>query len=515
MGSDKPGRKEMLLFAGAIIGALFFMILICRVNLFHFNYRMNSDTASDVILGELIWKSGQVIPDTWYRASETRIICTPDLAALFLGIVQDMTLAAGLACCTMTVLIFLSIIYFCKAVGMKKSQAAFMGFLCMAFPYGLIMAELLYVFAGYYAVHVVIFFVTLAVYGDVMRCKRVKWAGFSVCVLLAFILGLQGVRGILVIYGPLSGVEAIRNLYKLYGKQKRERHDFSLSLWAAALLAASFIGTCFPFSAGQGLSRNIRKGMQKLFTVVIPDMGRAVGFEDAGWTGRLCMGILLLLSLYVLIRILWKMRKKEWIEPVEWAYLVVFISPVVSALLVAFTTVESSRRYYFLLPFFMAFSLVLLWKEKLTGLKNGALICAVVLALVNIGNEYLPMIRSTEPPDSDKYRVVEFLRENDYPLAYASFDAANAMTVLSNGEVRVYPVATLEKMDICKWMSSTDWYCPNMPYEQKTAYVVSTAQEEEFGRLLEGKDALVQEVGQVGWYKIYASDCNFSNLGEE
>lgn len=54
------------------------------------------------------------------------------------------------------------------------------------------------------------------------------------------------------------------------------------------------------------------------------------------------------MAVYLLIDLIWRMVKKKKIEVVDWAYLLVCSSPAVSALMVAFTTVESSERYYFL-----------------------------------------------------------------------------------------------------------------------------------------------------------------------
>lgn len=501
---------------GLAVGILVLMLLIFIVNLFHFNYRMNADIASDVILGELIWKSREIMPDTWYVANEARIICNPDLAALFYGMIKDMSLSAGLACCTMTIMIICSIFHFFKSSGINRKYGLMMALMCLAFPPNFISLELSYLFASYYAIHIVVLFLTLAVYAKYMKNKQIRPVGFLPGMILAFILGLQGVRGILVIYGPLFGIELIRNLYMAYQRQKRSLADVCLSVWTVLLLVLSFIGTYFPISVGQSFSRNIRNGAYKFLTVVIPDMGKAVGFGSGNIVGKACTVILLLLSLHMLIDILWRMLKKSVIEPIEWAYLAVCSSPVITALIVAFTTVESTERYYFILPFFMAFSVVLWWKKNENEWKKkGIGIVVALLIATNIFRIYLPVINTEEPPVTDAYKVTAYLEQNNYFTAYATFENANTMTVLSNGNVRVYPVATVEKMDICKWMASTQWYCPNMPYEEKTAYVITDSEEEEFKKFMVGKENSVSRVTEIGKYNVYVSDYNYSNLGEE
>ena len=67
-------------------------------------------------------------------------------------------------------------------------------------------------------------------------------------------------------------------------------------------------------------------------------------------------------------------------------------------------------------------------------------------------------------------------------------------------------------MDICKWMSSTDWYVPNVPYEERTAYVIPESQMEAFQAFLavHGEDMKLE--AQIGRFLIYSSDYNFSCL---
>ena len=166
---------EQKITAGLLTGSVFFLLLIIITNLFHYNYHMNADIASETILGEVIWKSRQIIPDTWYPSTEVRVISIPNLSAIFYGFTGNMVLASGLACCMMTILIFLSILYFSKAVGMKKADGLLMGALCLIIPSAFIMLEVLYLFAGYYAICTVVFFVTLAMYASFLGRRNIVY----------------------------------------------------------------------------------------------------------------------------------------------------------------------------------------------------------------------------------------------------------------------------------------------------------------------------------------------------
>lgn len=512
---EKCKKSKSLLEVVLILGILLFFSLIVITNIFHFNYMMNADLASDVILSKLIWTSKEIIPSTWYIAAETRIICTPNLAALFYGLTQNMTLSTGLACSFMAILVVVGMFYLGRKAGLNWQESCMFTFLGLALFTNYIILELVYLFASYYAIHVVILFFTLGLYAESIKSKRVRPVGVIISLLFALCLGMQGTRGILVLYGPLFGIEAIRNIYYIYCKRNNNKPDWIISAWVCMMLVISFLGTSFPLSVEQNISRNIRMGIHKLFTIVIPDMYSTLGFSHTNGFGKICLTILLLIVLYILADIVCRMCKKKEIEAVEWAFLVVCSSPIVSAVMVAFTTVESSDRYYFLLFYAMAFAATLTWRkisDKWCAMKISGGILIVAFTFMNIHNIYLPILKCEEPPCSDLNAVGEYLADNNYLTAYSSFDNANTITVLTNGKVRVAAVASLEKMDICEWMSSTLWYVPNVPFEEKTAYVIPEPKIDEFNKFLERHGEEVKFDIQIGSYLIYVSDYNFSKL---
>ena len=495
-----------------LLAILLFLLIIGVVNLQHFNYKMNADIASDAILGKLIWEEKQIIPRSWYVANELRIICTPNLSALFFGLTHNMTLSTGIACCVMTLLICQGMFFGGEQLGWKKEEILLFVFLGLALPANLAIIELLYLFASYYAIHVVLFFITLGFYVRFIKEGRIKHFSIALSCIMALILGLQGVRGILILYAPLVGIEIIRRAYSVYCKEKWKRNDWIVLAWSAALFIISYVGTFFPMSVGQDISRNIRKGTLKLIEIVVPDVRKAVGLDDVGIVGRTCIIVLLFTALILLIEILLKMWKKKEITGEEWGFLVLLSSPIISALMVAYTTVESSERYYFLLVYVMACAVILECKKR----KQSRIIvsAAIIVSIINIWNVYRPIIASKEPPTTDHYKVGRYLEENDYNIAYASFENANTITVLTNGEVRVAPVASVERMDICKWMSSTAWYVPNVPKIGKTIYIITEKEQELFDVFLEEHKEHMRCETQIGKFILYSSEYNYSNLGE-
>lgn len=508
-------KKENVVTLLFFIGMIIFLILIMITNIFHYFYKINADIAAETVLCKLIWDSKELIPDSWYIGNEARIVSTPNVAALFYGLTENMALSVGITCCIMTILIVISAFYAGKRLGFTRKENVLFVFLGLAVPMVFDVLEVLYLFACYYSVHVIAFFFTLGVYGDVLKGKKIKKGSMAAGILFALVLGIQGVRGILVLYAPLFGIEIIRNGYRFYCKRKAERADYDISLWVIALLLVSFLGTTFPVSAGQSVSRNIRNGFSKLFTEVIPNMGKALGFDDANVIGKICLAVLLLVTLYLLIDILFRMFRKKEMEPVDWSFLVVCSSPAVTALMLAFTTTDTTERYHFMLGYTMAFAAILAFRKIHFSrfLEDAGCLLVVLLAVSTISTVYVPVLQAGETEDRDEYEVVRFLEENGFSISYSTFFNANIMTTMANGRIRIAPVASLDKMSVCRSLSSSDWYVPNMPFHERTAYIIPEGELENFEVFMASHAEELQFETQIGRFMIYSSDDNLSNLG--
>ena len=545
MNKIQNGKKYGIILYG-ILGILFvaYLFFIFCVNIQHFNYKMNSDIGAEAVLGRLIWDSGEIIPASWISSTETRMIATPQMAALFYGMTGDMNLSLGLACCVMTIGILLAVWTFMKAAGCGKSSCLGMCLLSLSLAGNMTILELLYLFASYYGVHVIGFFFTMNCYQMLLQCgdqvfykqsrhgnqndvtdgtTRIKMKvayKLSVSLILSFLLGMQGTRGILITYGPLFGIEIIRQIYCLMKrkntvvsdlKQKSlgkysEKYSWKGSilsfLWAFVLLMVSYLGTKMPFATGQELSRNIRNGFSKLVKIVLPDTWKAIGFTEGHFVQNICLGILVLCVLWKVLRLLIKMAKRQNLQNMEWCFLVTAASPIVAAVMVAFTTVESSERYYFMWIFAMAFAVMLEWEQTGRKFRSIPLMVSLIVVIGNVNLVYAPVWKAQEPTPSDALEVVRYLEDYGYEEAYSTFESANMMTALSNGKVNVYALNSFDSMDMCQWLTSKDWYPEDGVADQSgTVYVVPDARVEELDRL-EEKGIDYEVLNEAGMYRI-------------
>lgn len=503
-------RERIGLLILAILIAIGFGVTLCA-NLFHYTYNMNADIASEGVLARLIWESKEWVPGSWYVAAEMRVFDMANLAALIYGISGNMIFSAGFSCVLLSVGILVSAYYLTSCLRLRPIGRGIFLLVCVILPNNFMILELLYLYGSYYAPHTIVLFITLGIYAKGLDGK-LSLSGAMTAILLEFMLGVQSVRGILIIAGPLMAVELFRNLYFLYGKKKPEKEDIRILIWTIMLVGSGFMGGLLPFSTGQEISLSIRKAPQKLWNQVIPDILKAMGFLDVEgieWVFLLGIYVIFLMLIYNLILWLWG---KEKISTKEWVLMVLVAAPMAVAVILTFTTVGSSGRYFYGFIFAAALAMAILWEKEMKWLQFGCMILLCGIFILHFQKIYVPILRSEEPPDNEINQVVEYLEEKDYEQGYATFLQANTMTVYANGRIRIAAVDQPTRMNACKWMTSTDWYVPHVEFEEKTAYIVTEHELESFKIFLEEhKDAVWEEI-QIGKYYVYGSDYNYSTL---
>lgn len=501
-----------------LIAVIIVIGLIVSTNLFHYCYKMNADIASETLLARLIWESGEWIPKSWYPSTELRIFGTPNLAALFYGITSNMSLAMGLSCVTMTVGIVISGYFFISQFSFDRTQRIAFLLLCLILPNHFVVLELFYLFAAYYGIHVIVLFFTLGVYARLLSGKQCNILYMASAVILAFMMGMQGLRGILILNAPLLATELLRQLYLVWSKSiRKDKQNLLVGIWCASLLLAGYVGTIFPFSVGQEVSRNMRNGVAKLFKIVLPDAAVCLGLSTSNWGGvsNILYFVLLLITTAVFVLCVVRVLKKQCNDHTIWIYMMLWISTIMTMLAAAFTTAESSQRNYFAILFAVAFGFtyIMKWAKEKSPILNG-IGCALIIVLLtlHIYTVYGPILHSKEPVPNTEYKVCEYLEESGFQMAYADFEYANTMTVLSEGAIQVAAVASMEKMDICKWLNSEEWYVPNVPYESRTAYIVTEAELDSFNKFCKLHNEDIRFDVEIGKFFIYESDYNFSCL---
>lgn len=493
---------------------IFLIIALCLlfsyINLFRYKQGLNADIAAEGLLAREIWETKQWIPDTWYTSTENKIISVANWSALFYGVTGSLSAAMGWGCILGMVYFLLCAEYLAKELQFNRTQKLLFLSLCLLLPNNIAEIQMIYTHAGYYVCHLGLFLWTLGWYVQMLKGKEKKWVTGVGIYVMHFLLGGQGVRGILMISGPMLGMEMIRRVYLFWKNGKIDKKDNRITISVLFTIIVGYVGGKLPFSVGYTVSRNIRNAPSKFINQIIPHFLDTIAWNFLSTIEKIAMFICLIGVVYFVVLIGIKGWKKEEIKYEEWVFLTSVLSVVLTAMALTFTTVESANRYYILIFFSIAFALVILGEKK----KIYKWIVMAIVIVTLIGNStrvYLPIIESGTY-QGDVIRVVEYLEEQGYEQGYTTYEHANHMTVVGDGRVQVAAVNSMETMEVCKWLTSERWYVPNVSYESKTAYIVTDLNLESFQEFYEQhKDEIVFDT-KIGIYNIYGADYNYSKL---
>lgn len=488
-------------------------LIFSYINLFRYKQGLNADIAAEGLLAREIWETKQWIPNTWYTSTETKIISTANWSALFYGLTESMCQAMGWGCIIGMLFLLVCIGYFTKELQFNRGQKILFLLLCLLLPNSLVEIQMIYTHAGYYVVYLALFFLTLGWYVRIQSNDKKKWVVGALVYILHFLVGAQGVRGILMISGPLIGLEMIRRVYLFYRDKKIDRQENRITISVLLTLVVGYIGCQLPFSIGQSLSRNIRNAPTKFIEQIVPHFMDAMVWKQLSVIEKVSVAVCLLIVMGSVIATVRKGLKKEIVECKEWCLLVCVLSVVLTAMALTFTTVESSSRYYILIFFAVAMALTILWEKK-TQYKWLTIIIIVITFVGNFIRVYIPAMEKENSSISTVVQVAEYLEQEGYEYGYTTFDSANHMTVAVDGAVQVAAVNSMYTMEITKWLTSVNWYVPNAPYEKKTAYIVTDVRLEEFGEFVKQQEDEIMLEKQIGEYTIYSSNYNYSKLTE-
>lgn len=510
--------KEKLILNKKNIVNIFLIILIFAlasvfvyINLVQYKSGLNADVASEGLLAKIIWESKEWVPKEWYVGNELRFLSTVNVAALFYGLTKSICLSMGLACVVAAAFVIGTAGYLSKEMNFSMTQKLLFVFLVMMLPNSKVQIELMYIFAGYYAFHIGTYFLTLGVYLKMLKKKEISKITLAVIFLLHFIIGAQGVRGLLMITGPLMAAEVLRRAYVWWKSREWKGRNNLITGYVLLLNILEYVGGKFPNSVGHPLSRNIRRAPQKLVEVVLPDFMKTLNWENIPTIEKVIFAVCLCLMISLAISIVVKGIGKKAVSEEEWIFMNFFVSVALTTAALTFTTSESSSRYFVVVFFAIALSLVMMMEKKNIIINLGLILAIAVLAKGNYDRNYYPMVMDKSFENSEYIQVGEYLLQEGYEIAYADFERANTITVYNDGKIQVAAVNSFTDMSVCKSLSSRKWYVPNVPAESKTAYIVTPyrmAEMEEF--LKEHEDVILKH--QIGIYSIYGADYNYSKL---
>ena len=238
----KKGYGILFLIISAIAAA-------CAV-IFNFNSELfySADIFADAYIGGLMAEKGTLFPDGWVFGNQYYIITPSVLSALVIKLTgADIVTAMSVSSSIFVFLILLSLVYFLRGAKIGFTGIA-AGLLCLSggvifdFYDKVCMLGLQMVFtkAAYYSAYFVVILLTLGVYLRIRSGGKRGPAFYtmaSLTVAMNFALGMQSLRGILVLSIPLCCLALVHYIWK--------KGSPASAIYAGIVMIASAAGFLF------------------------------------------------------------------------------------------------------------------------------------------------------------------------------------------------------------------------------------------------------------------------------
>lgn len=196
-------RDKLSLFL--IMGICLYYLSICWLN-FHSRQWYSFDIYSDSLLARLMVEQGTIFPENWVFGNQYYVIATPVLSAIVYAICHNSVLSLAIASSMMMILILLTYLWAIGPFVQRREKLA--GLFCLSgavvlgnsassYVNGL---EYFYTMASFYACYILSILLTLGVFFRIRTKRKVNPILFVISLLFSFALGMQSLRGTLVLY---------------------------------------------------------------------------------------------------------------------------------------------------------------------------------------------------------------------------------------------------------------------------------------------------------------------------
>ena len=530
MNTKKQSIRRAIVLTTTLILLSLHLCSIFSVNIFHYTSYLNADVSSETVLAPEIWKYKKLVPPSWIPSTEVEIVNICAIAAPLYGLTGNMNLAYGISCCIVAVLLIICFYLLLKCSSIDLCSSLLGLLIIIALPGTINQLINLYLLCGYYAVATVIMLFTLNVYIRLSsgQLKHILLSQ-ALTIILAFSLSLSGMHGMLFIYFPLFVLEFFRWFAYLVSEHHLplKNPDYKkTAIYVTLTCIFAFIGTRSKYTISSDISRNIRHGFQKMFTEVCPSFLECANITGIHGLRNMLMILILIVSICVMILFLIFHKKADRFKFLTLCFfwiclLTVFLSN-------SFTTAEVAARYYYSYYFIAAYSFACVFNylhnklsdvpshfspAKIYAISAFLLIPIYTTSYLNWKNIYPSMTVDSCESYPELTQIVSCIEDHNCQFCYSSFNNANNLTVISNGKVQGAAIADFSKLNINKWLTSTDWYCPNADYNAPTAYLMPKYADYSFDKMCSMYND-ISIILETDNYILYYSPHNYSNLQE-
>lgn len=487
-------------------------IALCAYVYVNIDTLIDYDMSSELVLSKMIVDEGRLIfTPNWFYSSEIRFINTQLIYALYFRLFDSWAVVRMASTVTLYLLYLASYYYFCCKAKIKDSFPIVAG--CLLLPYS---EAYFYVvlFGLFYIPHICLSFLVLGLVLEIQnnsgKSKTAKALAYSLCILLSFLAGASGPRLIMVLFIPLLCVAILRMIAHVYNAgfrfqipaqdPERERFVQNARFCAAAAVAISAAAAGYLFNgfvlakaysfysyeslkwwyfSGDRLSEIIRSWMGVL--------GYRAGIRV--FSAATLTNVLACLAAVFAVFILVDMLKTRKIEIGQEHGIVTEFYLLAALNLTAFLVLTdmATNIWHFVPVTVLLLPVTAIYLSNCRKAHTKAVLSFIVICgflCLSLSN-YLSLkerLLLTGLPDPNRRQVAEFLLENDYDNGYATSVNGNVITELTDGEIEIWCVHSLEgdfrdEGNLHPWLQAKD-HMENRP-TGKTFLLMSSGEYQE------------------------------------
>lgn len=442
---------------------------------------LDSDMASEMVLAALLNKEGGILSTNWYYSTELRVFCEQILFKLGLYLFpQDWHAARMLAQGILSAMVAVSGLYFAYGANLRRSAPWIAGALLCPFGFW----QLFHcVFGGFYYVHMIFVMVSM---GLVLRLADRAGSARRTAVRVALLAGVamaagfNGVRILMNLYVPLLAAALVLLVWRWNQAPLRRPLQLpQVRFMLAALEAALFSTAGYAFNAKVLATNHIFSDQaQRNWTTL--DLTRLLQawsdfltiFGYPGDRGRLefddpaplfsLVGILgavgLVTALVLVASAVHLIFRRKSLAFGHGAVLAVFLACLlVDGMVFAFMNDMNGINGSYWLPVVpLAFAVLGAEGETLPlrrGLPRRGLALGFAAAIVCTSiSTTIQFVKAPPRGDPHMETICDWLVENGYTKGYATFWYANVLTELSNGQLELWTVDDMGRMNLHEWL---------------------------------------------------------------
>jgi len=444
----KPACENIFEYASAAALIAVYVLMLIFLNI-RLPYILDSDMASEMILGSILKAENGIMTESWYYSTELRVINTQLVYSLFLRITDNWHTVRLLSNAVLYIALILSTVYLCRKTGCRKYQYAVSAFILLP----LSSVYFLIIDTGcYYIPHIIAEFLFFGLCMTYMRSTGAKkYSALVVSSLTALLTGMGGLRQLAVSYLPFLLCIVLMLTVSFF----REGPEVCRKSDAFKVLPAVLAGTA---AAGAGCWINSTVLSEKYDFMKFKVSFSSLNFERTGEllndmltafgykTGEISAGSLIrnfacaFIIIMTFYSVISGLRKNV---SSEYRLLTVFFLSSLAVFMMLYTVTDMSYTGRYNIPV-----IVLAFPLTACAFREGSFgkapectgkVLTVVFAAAVFGRSFLFMDEAKILNRAGELvYAAEFLSESDYETGYASFWNANVLTELTDGKVDMY-----------------------------------------------------------------------------